>query len=278
MAITAKQVQALREKTGLPMMDCKNALTEAGGDETGAIEILRKKGLARVEKMATRETTEGRIGVYGDSAAKRAAVVEVRCETAPVAKTDDFIALSNMVAQVAAGLDNPTPDAVKAAPRPDKPGESVGDFMNEVFNRIRENMQIARVATIHGEFGTYLHHDAQTGVLVEFSGPCPDELKSGVCMHIAALRPPALKREDVDAASVAAERERFAAEAQGKPPEIAERMINGKLDKWYSEFVLLEQPYVRDDKKSVAQALKEASPNLTINRFLRFRVGETGGQ
>ena len=273
MAITAGMVKALRDKTGLSMMDCKNALVESGGDEAKAIEILRERGLAKVAKMAEREAGEGRIGSFVDAEDQRAAIVELRCETAPVANTDDFKMLTDLVARQAAAHEAPTPENIRDAKLLDDLSRTVGDVINDVFNRLRENIQIARVTKVVGPTAQYVHFDGQKGALARFNGDCPAELGAGVCMHIVAMSPPCLKRADADPAEVQTERARYADDAKGKPPEIAEKIIEGKLGRWYSEFVLLEQAYVKDDKKSVGQALKEVRPDLTIEQFIRYQVG-----
>lgn len=270
--ISAEMVKALREKTGLPMMDCKKALSESGGDEAKAIDWLRKQGAGRAVKMAEREAAEGRIACYVDPSG-RAGIVELRCETAPVANTDDFAGLANLIARAAATQDTPTPDGVRALPTPGKAGRTIADEVADVFNRLRENIVIKRVASMNGVIGSYVHHNAQVGVLVEFSGPCTTEMRTDVCMHVAAMRPSATRREEADPAEVAREREQAAEAAKGKPPPIVEKMVAGKLDRWYSEFVLLEQPFVKDDKRSVGAVLSGAAPGLTVKRFLRYEVG-----
>lgn len=274
MAISAAQVKALREKTGLPMMDCKKALTEANGDEDQAIEILKKAGLGKVEKMASREAAEGRIACFVDAEKQRAGIVELRCETAPVANTDDFANLAKSVARHVTAMETPDAQKVRAMAHLDDSSKTVDDEINDVFNRIRENMQVHRVDIASGHVGYYVHHNAQIGVLIEMSGECPDELKADVCMHIAAMNPPCLKREDAPAAEVEEQKAAFLEEAKGKPPQIAEKIVDGKLNRWYSEFVLLEQPFAKDDKKSVTEVLKEVAPDLTVTRFIRYQVGQ----
>jgi elongation factor Ts len=271
MEVTAELVRKLREMTGLPMMDCKKALIACQGDTEKAIDWLRKAGLGRIEKMADRTASEGRIACF--VADGRAGMIELRCETAPVAKTDDFIRLAALGAQLTAGQDRPTPEGVRALPVPGKPGRTFGDEMTDVFNRLRENLQIARVAAFTGHVGHYIHHDAQTGVLIELSADCPEALKSDICMHIAWNNPPYLRREEADPADVARERELAAEFAKGKPAPVVEKIVDGKLDRWFSEITLLEQPFVKDDKQSVQGVLSAVSPGLTIKRFVRFRVG-----
>ena len=133
--------------------------------------------------------------------------------------------------------------------------------------------QIARVAHLSGNVGQYVHHNGQVGVLIEMSGECSEELKSDLCMHIAALNPPCLRRDDADPKEVEQQKAAFAEEAKGKPEQIVEKMVGGKMNRWYSEFVLLDQPFVKDDKQSVEQVLKAIAPDLTIARFIRYEVG-----
>lgn len=268
MDVTAAMVKALRDKTGLSMGDCKKALVEAGGDETKAMDVLRKMGLGRIEKAADREASQGRIACFVDG--PRAGIVEVRCESAPVSNTDDFIALTQAAARVACALDNPTPQSVLAGSHN---GQTVQAMLEHVFNRLREKIVIHRVASFQGEVGSYLHHNAQVGVLIQLSGPCPAEVKADVCMQIAAMKPRVTRREEVSADDVAREREASLAEIKGKPPQIAEKIVEGKLNRWFEEFVLLEQAFVKDDKQSVGAMLNNVSKGLTVNRFVRYEVG-----
>jgi elongation factor Ts len=273
MAITAGMVKALRDKTGLPMMECKKALSEAGGDEEKAIELLRKLGAGKIRRMATREATQGRIACFHDPATQSTGIVELRCETAPVANTEDFVKLVTTIARHVATAEAPAADTIRQQPFKDDPAKTLGDHMDDVFNRIRENMKIARVGKLTGNVGHYIHHNAQVGVAIEMNAECPEELKTDLCMHIAAMNPACLRREDADPQEVEQQRQIFAEEARGKPEQIIEKIVGGKLNRWYSEFVLLEQPFVKDDKKSVGQVLKDVSPELAINRFLRYEVG-----
>lgn len=275
MTITSDMVKKLREETGLPMMACKQALQEAGGDAEKAQDILRKKGLGQVSKLAGRATEQGRVACFVERANRRAGLAELLCETSPVANTDDFIQLTQQIARHAAALPNPTPDAVLAQPLPDDPRRTVGDRLTDVVNKIRENIKVARVAALTGHVGHYVHHNGQVGVLVEMSADCPDELKADVCMHIAAMRPLCTRREEVDPALVAREQAFAAEQAQGKPANMLEKIVAGKLNRWYGEIVLLEQPFAKDDKKTVGQVLMAAVPGLTVNRFVRFQVGQT---
>jgi len=271
MAISAAMVKELREETGLPMMECKHALEESGGDKAKAMEILRKKGLAQVSKRAGRTTMEGRGVCYVDTADSRAAIAELLCETAPVADNADFCKLADTVARVAARTGSEIPDAILSQ---SADGGTVQDMLTDVVNRIRENIKIGRIGVCQGEVGYYLHHDNKKGVLVEFSAPCPPELKNDICMHIVAMRPPFARRENVPADLVEKEKELAREQVKGKPENIVDKIIAGKINKWFGEICLLEQPFVKDDKKTVAQVLREASPELTVNKVIRFEIGE----
>lgn len=271
MEITAAMVNEFRKKTGLPMMDCKKALSEAAGDFEKAEEIVRKMGLMKGAKMADREASEGRIAVAIDGA--RGGICELRCESAPVANTDDFTRLAELIASHAAKTDAPTAEGILAAPLVGKAGQTVQDAWGEAFNRMRENMKIQRVASMSGQLASYVHHNGKVGVLAELSGAAPDETRRGICMHIASMKPRCTRRDEVPAPEIAAQKAAFLEEAKGKPPQIAEKMVEGKLSRWFSEFVLLEQAYVLDDKKSVGEALKGVAPGLTVTRFRRFEVG-----
>lgn len=272
MEISAKMVMDLREQTGLPMMDCKKALSEAKGDVEAAIVILRRSGAGKMEKLAGRETSQGRVAVHIDPAAGRAGMVELRCETAPVANTDDFKRLANLLAQAASQMDNPTPEALLQQVNPAGGGKLM-DLWHEVVNKLRENMQLAAAAALKGHLGHYVHHDSQSGAVAEFSGPAPDDLRAGVCMHIVSIRPQYLRREDVDAATIAKEREILKSQVPADKAKMADKIVEGKVNKWLAEMCLLEQPYALNDKQTVAAALKAAGPNLTVNRFVRFKVG-----
>lgn len=272
MEITASMVRELRDKTGLPMMDCKKALEEAAGDEPKAIEILRKRGMAQLSKRASNETGHGRVYFATDSASGRAALVELLCESEPVTDTEDFARLGAAAAQAAVRIDQPTVEAVMHAPAPN--GGTVNDLYMDIINRIRENIRIGRIGLVAGSFGHYLHHDGRKGVMVEFNAPCPADAAADVCMHITAMRPMFTRRDEVPAEMVETERRVAAEQVKDKPEQIQAKIIDGKLDRWYGEFVLLEQPFVKDDKKSVGAFLKEQSAGLTVNRFVRLEVGD----
>lgn len=273
MEITAAMVRELREKTGLPMMDCKKALAESGGDMEKAIEWLRKAGHGRVEKLKDRTASQGRVVCHVDVASQRAALLELCCETEPVANMDDFVKVAEALARQAAASPGATAATLATQKFIGDPSVTVQDKLTDLVNRIRENIFVGRVATFGGNVAYYIHHDCRKGTMVEFNNTCPAGLAGDVCMHVTALRPRVLRREDVPAEDVTRERAALAEEVKGKPANIIDKIVSGKLDRWFSEFVLLEQPFVKDDKHTVAQVLNQASPGLTINRFARFEIG-----
>ncbi|MGE3181534.1 MAG: translation elongation factor Ts [Phycisphaerae bacterium] len=272
MEITASMVKDLREQTGLPMMECKKALTEAAGDVNKAIDWLKERGMKKLAARADNVTPNGKIFLAQSGDGKRVAMVAIGCETEPVTATDDFLKLGNNAAQAALQLDNPTPEAIKNAPMSEGTG-TVGEFLDSVLNRIREKIVIVDAATEAGDLGKYVHHNGMVGVLVKFSGPVSESAAADTCMHIAAMNPRLLKREDVPSAEVEEQRQAFVKEVAGKPENIINQIVDGKMGRWYSEFVLLEQPFVKDDKKSVQQMLNDDSKGLTISSFRRFKIG-----
>ena len=279
MAISANDVKTLRDRTNAPMMECKSALTEAGGDIDKAIDLLRKKAGSKIGNFAARETAEGRIAVYIDPAAKVGAIVEVRCETPPVAKTEQFVALSNAIAKQIA-LKNPASvdDLLKQA-SVDVPAKTISDRIMDVFQLIRENMKPHRYVRAEGLVGDYVHHDGTVGVLVHVEGEKADpQVLRDVCMHIAARNPIAAKKEDVPADKLAKETEIAREQTMGdpknksKPANIVDKIVEGKIKTWLADNVLLEQPFVKDDTKTVGQLL--ASNGLKLVKFVRYKVGE----
>lgn len=282
--ITAAMVRALRQKTDLPMMDCKRALEEAGGDEAKAIEILQRKARGKLETKADRETAEGRIGVFIDPQAGAGGIVEVRCETNPVAQTQVFADLCEAVArQVARQSERePDPEALLAQPFVDDPSRTLKDAFGDVFGKVGENMRLARARRVAGPWlASYVHHDGKIGALVALSNaPSDERVGRELCMHIVFHRPQAITRDQISPDDVAKFRElaRQVAIEEGKPEKIIDRIVTGKLEAWYAERVLLEQPHAvhQADKKTVAQILKEAGVQTVVD-FACFRVGEQPG-
>ena len=274
--ITAAAVKSLREKTGLPMMECKKALTEAGGDEAKAIELLRKAGQKTAEKQAGRKTASGRIAVYADMAAGAGAIVELKCETAPVAANDEFVALADgLVRRLATGPGAATPEELLAQPSPGKPGMPLKEQLDELYNRIRENFQFERMVRIDGPCGGYAHHNGAVGVLLEVEGGTP-ELAKDVCMHIAAMRPTVISKDELDPEEVAKEREILAeaARGEGKPENIINKMVEGRLRNYYAMYCLEDQVFVKaeDGKTTVGQVAKQAG--MKMKRFVHWELGK----
>ncbi len=282
-AISPAAVKALRDKTNAPMMECKAALIEAGGDMEKAIEHIRVKFAGIATKKGEREAAEGRIAVWIDPATKVGAILEMRCESAPVAKTEHFIALANDVAHHIA-VHNPANVEALLAQSCGKTGKTVNDRIVEVVGLIRENMKPARFTRLTGLLGSYVHHDGSSGVLLQVTGKdsADEALLKDICMHIAATNPVAGRQEDVPATVL--ERERAIAKSQaeeqgkGKPADILAKIAEGKLKTWLKENVLLDQPFVKDmskNPKTVGEILKAAG--LSLGTFVRYKVGEVAG-
>jgi elongation factor Ts len=276
--ITAAQVKALRERTGLPMMDCKAALTEANGDADKAVDILRKRGADAADKKAGRETGEGRIACSINRDKQAGAILEFRCETAPVANNPEFKTLADAFAKAAANAPGAlTPDALMALPAPAEPSRTCRDLLNDLVNKIRENMKVVRVDKLQGRLASYVHFNGKIGVLLQVEGTAgDDELLADLCMHITAMKPSALSRNDVDAATVEKEKEiaRTIAMQSGKPESIVEKIVTGKVNRWYSEHVLLEQEFANADKfKGTITKLLAKYGDVKIAAYRRFEVG-----
>ncbi|MBM4069205.1 MAG: translation elongation factor Ts [Planctomycetes bacterium] len=275
MSIAANDVKTLRERTNAPFMDCKAALTDAGGDMEKAIEILRKKNASIQAKKGEREIAEGRIGVFIDPAKKIGAILEMRCESAPVAKNDMFIKLTDDLVRQVALKEPASVEALIAQPFIDDAKKTVHDRIGDVIGLIRENMKPHRFIRLTGLLGAYIHHDGSVGVLLQVEGDKAEaQLLRDVCMHVTAKNPAAGRREEVDAAMLEKEKEiaRAQAAATGKPANIVEKIVEGKMKTWFAENVLVEQPFVKDDSKTVGDLLKSA--NVKLVRFVRYKVGE----
>ncbi len=271
--ISAKDVMKLRNQTGLPMMACKKALNEAGGDIEAAEDLLRKQLKGKMEGRTDRVAGEGRIGVAVNDDSTAAAIVEIRAETDFTAKNENFAkvvttALGEVLSSSGAG-EMPATDAITAA-------------VDEVRISTGENCSFARGHKLVGEagktaFGSYVHHDGKTGVLVQAEGDISDETLRQICMHITAAvpRPLGVTADDIPADMVEKEKKFRTEQAMesGKPAEIAEKMVEGGMRKFFSEVALLEQPFVMDNEKSIKDIVGGAA---SITAFLRWQVGETG--
>jgi elongation factor Ts len=278
--ISAAAVKALRDRTNQPMMDCKAALTATGGDMEKAIDWLRTKGRSIAGGKTARETAEGRIGVYVDDTQTMAALVEMRCESPPVVKSDAFIQLANDLARQVALKGADSVEGLLAQPLVGDPSHTVQDRINDTIGLIRENMKPARFTRLTGGLlGSYVHHDGSVGVLVQVEGEKADpQLLRDVSMHITAKNPVAARREDI--AKEVVEKETEIAKAQlaadpknaKKPANIQAMILEGKLKTWFAENVLVEQPFVKDDSKTVGELLR--AHGLKMVKFVRYRVGE----
>ena len=266
--ITAKMVQELREKTGAGMMDCKKALTAANGDMEAAIENLRKSGIAKAEKKAGRSTNQGKVwtGIAGD----KAAIIELLCETDFAAKTPKFGALVEQSVADTLGVDGEG-DVTAAA------NEAVAANLTSHIATIGENMQLRRAVKWNGsgtsKFAGYHHMDGKVSVLVEVEGTDDAELLNDICLHIAAFSPKYITSDDVPAEVIAKEKEIAAAadpKLANKPAEMLEKILSGKMNRFFAENCLVEQAWVKDDKTTMAKL----KPNAKVKRFVRWAIGE----
>jgi elongation factor Ts len=271
---TAADVKKLRDLTGAGMMDCKKALDESDGDFDKAVEFLRIKGAKDVGKRAGRTAANGIVAHSGK------ALLELNCETDFVAKTPDFVALAQQLVEHAEQNKITDVAALQASTLAD--GRTVADVIQDFSAKIGEKIVVNRLAELDGTVAVYLHRKAQdlppqVGVLVEYTGKSDeagDADARGVGMQIAAMRPRFLRRADVPAETVESER-RIAeqtAREEGKPEQALPKIVEGRVNSFFKDFVLLEQPSVTDNKKTVAQVTKEAG--IEINRFVRFEVGQ----
>ncbi len=270
--ITAATVKALREQTGLPMMDCKKALEATGGDQAAAVRHLREQGIKTQETRIGRETSAGRIAVYADP--KVGAMIEVRCESAPVANSPEFKQFAlDLAKQLATGPGAADGEALLKQPSPSKPGQTLGAVRDDMFNRIREVFKVGRIVRFDGPSGGYAHHDGSTGALVEITGGDSEAAKE-IAMHVTAQKPLVVAKEDLDPSAVQRERDILttAAKGEGKPDNIIAKMVEGRLRNFFADKVLLEQPFVKDDKQTVGQLAKKAG--IQVKRFVRWELGK----
>jgi elongation factor Ts len=287
MAFTAKDVQALRETTGVGMMDCKKALTEADGDMDKAVEILRERGLAVAAKKAGRVAADGMVYSFvGENGV--GAIVEVNSETDFVAKNEDFQSFVKNIAKVVADSDPADIAALGALPYPGS-SMTVSDMVREKVLVIGENIQIRRFVRYCGKTVnvSYVHMGGKIGVLVGISvsdnlkgNAAVAELGKDMAMQIAAMRPQWLKPADVDPKVVAEEKEILLAQTlnEGKPQNVAEKIVAGRINKYYEEVCLLNQPFVKENKltvgKHIEQTAKELGGSIEVTKFVRYEKGE----
>ena len=274
-AITAEAVKSLRERTGAGMMECKKALVEANGDLEVAAEAMRKSGLAKADKKAGRVAAEGVVAIEKSADGTSVVLVEVNSETDFVAREKDFQAFAAAVARVALTARPADLDALNAAKLPD--GQTVDEARRALIARIGENIGVRRFELVNGSgaVATYLHGSRIGSVVVVEGGDA--QLGHDLAMHVAAINPPYLSSADVPAEQVEKEREIIVAQAAadpklaGKPKEVLVKASEGKLRKFLSEITLLGQPFVKDDKQTVEQVLKQAGAKVV--RYVRYEVG-----
>ena len=265
--ITASMVKTLREKTDAPMMECKKALTEANGDMERAEEILRVKRGSKASKAASRITAEGVVAVQISADGKTGAIVEMNCETDFVAKNEDFLALAAGIAQLV--LDKAPADVAAVSALPMADGRTVEETRAALVGKIGENMSVRRFVrtAAKGKLASYIHGGARIGVLIDLEGG-DEALARDLAMHIAATKPIALSKEQVPAEVIAKER----SIAEQKAAEIAAKMVEGAVQKYLKEVTLLGQPFVKDDKTTVEQLLKNRQAK--VDSFTLYVVGE----
>ena len=273
MAITASMVKDLRTKTGAGMMDCKKALVEAEGDMEKAVDILREKGLSQAAKKASRVAAEGAVVSAISVDGKVGTIVEVNCETDFVGSNDDFRALAARIAQQIIAVN---PADVEALLASDMDGKAVKDQVTEAVAKIGENISVRRFVRYESAEGTvhsYIHGGGKIGVLVETKG-ADAELGKDVAMQVAAANPSYLDRTQVPQAEIEHEKEVLAVEArnEGKPEKIIEKMVLGRINKYYKEVCLVDQEFIKDGDLTIAKLLK--SKNAEVVRFARFQLGE----
>lgn len=287
--ITASLVKELRERTGVAMMECKKALTETDGDMDAAIKILRERSGAKAEKKASREANEGVVTAKIDESGKSGILVEVNCETDFVAKNENFQAFVAEIADTVLASGASDLEAALASPKDDG---SLEEFVKGKVLEMGENLKLRRFErlTLDGEgaVASYIHLGGKVGVLIEVSAGKAEtassesfkDLVKDLTLHIAATSPAGLRREDIPADLVESEKDIFRKqmEGQGKPADILEKIIEGKLGKFYSERCLLEQGFVKDPDTTIKVLLetmsKELGDTISVNRFIRFGLGE----
>lgn len=283
--ITAQAVKELRERTGAGMMDCKKALTETNGDMEKAVEVLREKGLAAAAKKAGRVAAEGVVKTFISEDMKKGAIVEVNCETDFVADNAEFIEFAGKVAEMAANSTVTTVEELVALKYNDE--KTVQEVLTELIAKIGENMTVRRferVALENGVVQSYIHGGGRIGVLVQLACDANSgelvQVAKDVCMQIAAANPLFLSQAEVDSKALETEKEIYRAQAlnEGKPEKIVEKMVEGRIKKYYKEVCLLDQPWVKDADKSISKYLEEKSKEvgspITVQKYFRFERGE----
>jgi elongation factor Ts len=270
MSITASMVKDLRERTGAGMMECKKALVETGGDLDAAVEALRMSGQAKADKKSGRVAADGKIVII--NAGDKAVIAEINSETDFVAKDENFSAFAEAVATAA--LATGTTDVTALSSQAIDDGKTVEEARTELITKVGEKISVRRISILEsaGPIGSYTH-GARIGAVVTLEGGDTD-LARDIAMHVAAINPTCIDESGVPAETLETEKRIFTEQAaeSGKPPEIIEKMIGGRINKFLKEITLVGQPFVKDDKQTVGQLLKSAGASVTS--FIRFEVGE----
>ncbi len=283
--ITAKLVKELRERTGSGMMDCKKALTETNGDIEKAVEFLREKGLAAAAKKAGRVAAEGQVVTFTSEDGKTATIVEVNCETDFVADNEQFTSFAAKIAEVAAKSNASNVEELEAEKF--EGDKTVKEALTELIATLGENMTIRRfekVSVDNGVVKTYIHGGGRIGVVVklecETESPVVEEVAKELCMQVAAANPLFLSKDDVDQEALEKEKEIYRVQAlnEGKPEKIVDKMVMGRIQKYFKEVCLLEQLWVKDGDKSITKFVeekaKEVGSPITVKSFVRYERGE----
>lgn len=273
MNITASMVKDLRTQTGAGMMDCKKALVEAEGDIAKAVDILREKGLSQAAKKASRVAAEGAVGSAVSEDGKTGTILEVNCETDFVGTNEDF---RNLAASIADQILAVNPADVEALLDSEIDGKKVRDLVTEAVAKIGENISVRRFVryeSAEGKVYSYIHGGGKIGVLVEMIG-ADDELGKDIAMQVAAANPSYLDRTQVSRAEIDHEKEVLAVEArnEGRPENIIEKMVIGRINKYYKEVCLVDQEFIKDGDLTISKLLK--SKNASVVRFARYQLGE----
>ncbi|RYC69047.1 translation elongation factor Ts [Spirosoma sordidisoli] len=277
MAITAADVNKLRQETGAGMMDCKKALTEADGDFEKAKEILRKQGQKIADKRADNATAEGIVLAHVSEDGKTGKVIALACETEPVSKVADFQNLAMAVMSTAVATNASSKETLLATPQAD--GRALQDHITDLMGKIGEKIDVASFETVSADkVVSYIHSNGKLGVLVGLTntnGTDVTEVGKDVAMQIAAMKPVALDKDGVDATIVEREIEigKEQARQEGKPEAMLEKIAMGKLNKFYKENTLLNQEFVKDSSLTIAQLLEKTSKGLTVSAFKRVAIG-----
>ena len=285
--ISAAMVMKLRKMSGQGMMDCKKSLQETDGDVEKAMDLLRKKGLATLAKRAGRDTSEGLVVCKTSDDGKTATLATLCCETDFVAKSDDFVATAKNLADFA--LACPKEEGAESILETSVDGRTFNDLLTEIVSKTGEKTQVGDYTKYKldgpGLISTYIHFNERVGTMLQVdtsndelaAGEAIKQAASDIAMHITATKPLALDKDQIDPETIEREKSIFAEQVQGKPENIIEKIVEGKMNKFYAENCLLQQPFVKDDSKSVEQVLdeaaKQAGGQAKIKRFVRFEVG-----